>query len=195
VKETDQPATRQLDLCYAYKSGGHFGAYRAADDFGISAQLPYFFEPIFSTAFSMQAQHRNGFRLMRSMMQRLDPRIAAMETTRGGPATPMRLSTLHKYAPYYALLARKGVNKLSAKATGEPWWPFPMNYPWDESAARAAVVNQLRGSGLLDWDNLRIRALLSDNGIRRLAEGEAGSAMLGRVLTAELALAVTSTTL
>lgn len=105
-----EPSSRQLDACYAYMSAGHFGAYRAADDLDIRAQLPFFFEPVFTAAFSMSQRHRGGFRLMRTMMERLDPAAAAIKTTRGGPALPMRPSTLHRYLPYYRMLGRKGLS-------------------------------------------------------------------------------------
>lgn len=191
----DEPSTRQLDLCYAYKCGGHFGAYRAADDVVIDAQLPYYFEPVFSAAFSVHDRHRGGFRLMRQMMHRLDPAVAAIETTRGGPALPMRARTLNRYLPYYGVLMRKGLNKVTGQLGGQP--PFPLQKlssraPQD---AHVAVVEDLQRRGTLDWDRLRVRPLLSADGVRRLRTGGAGTSMLGRVLTAEMALAATDASL
>ncbi len=191
-----EPSTRQLDACYAYKAGsGHFGAYRAADDLDLTAELPFFYSPVFSDAFSVHHRHRDGFRLMRELIHRLDKDIARIPTTRGGPAVPMRASTLPKYLPYYAILGRKGVNKISHKVTGRAWWPFPVHHPWPERESNAAVVENLQDRSLLDWDDLRIRALLTTAGVERLRRGETGASMLGRVLTAELALAATGTEL
>lgn len=191
----EEPKTRQLDVCYAYKSGGHFGAYRAADDVDIAAQLPYFFEPIFTAAFSVPRRHRAGFRLMRATMERLDPAVAAVETTRGGPALPMRPRTFRQYLPYYAILGRKGVNKVTGRVLGRPAWPFPRNFHWPEREANAAAVSHLQQTGVLDWDQLRVAPLLSRTGVDRLRAGQADSAMLGRVLTAEMALAASGTEL
>jgi hypothetical protein len=189
----DEPSWRQLDVCFAYKGGGHFGAYRAADDLDIRTQLPFYFEPIFTAAFSVARRHRDGFRLMRTMMVRLDPAVAAIETTRGGPALPMRPSTLPRYLPYYRLLGRKGVNKVSAKVVGRPLMPFPHDYTWPEQESNRAATDHLRERGVLDWDALRVRPLLTDDGVDLLRRHEASSAMLGRVLTAEMALAATET--
>jgi hypothetical protein len=188
-----EPSSRQLDACYAYKSMAHFGAYRAADDLDIAAQLPFFFEPVFSAAFSVARRHRAGFRLMRTMMERLDPAVAAIETTRGGPALPMRPSTLHRYLPYYRLLGRKGLNKATGQLLGRPLMPFPHDYTWPEQESNRAATEHLRERGVLDWDALRVRPLLTDDGVDLLRRHEASSAMLGRVLTAEMALAATET--
>lgn len=189
----DEPSSRQLDACYAFKSGGHFGAYRAADDLDLTAQLPFYFEPLFTAAFSVRRRHRAGFRLMRRMMERLDPAAAALETTRGGPALPMRPSTLHRYLPYYRLLARKGLNKASGQVIGRPLMPLPHSYAWPREESDRAAVDHLRERGTLDWDHLRVRPLLSATGVDRLRRSEASAATLGRALTLEMALAATDT--
>jgi hypothetical protein len=191
----DEPASRQLDACFAYKCTGHFAAYRAADQHEIATQLPFYFEPMFSAAFSLPRHHRDGFRLMRAMMEKLDPQVAAVETTRGGPALPMRATTLHRYLPYYRLLGRKGLNKVTGRMFGRPVWPLPRTYVWPEAEANRAAVRHLVEREILDWDDLRVRDLLSDIGVRRLRNGEASSAMLGRVVTLEMALARTGTSL
>mgnify|MGYP006175249135 CR=1 FL=1 len=46
-------------------------------------------------------------------MERLDRRVAALDTTRGGPAETPRLRNAYRYSGYYMRLARKGVTKLS----------------------------------------------------------------------------------
>ena len=186
-----EPKTRRLDAVYAYKSMGHFSAYRAADDQDIVAQLPFYFEPVFSTAFSLRARHRSNFRLMRAVIHRLNPQVAALETTRGGPATPMRPSTIHRYLPLYGQLARRGYNKLTERIVGRPLWPFPTPHSRTLDDANAAVVARLRERGLLDWDGLRCRPLLSAQGVELLRTGATSADTLGRVLTVELALDAT----
>ena len=183
------PRTRVLDACYAYKSNAHFGAYRAADDPDIAAQLPYYFEPIFSAAFSMNHRVRGGMRLMREVMHRLDPEVAAIQTTRGGPAVPMRPSTATQYLPFYGILGRKGLNKVTERISGRPWFPFPVTSKWPKAEANRAALESLVGDGTVDLTDLRVRPLLSEEGARRLAAGEVSAAMLGRVLTLEMLLA------
>ena len=89
---------------------------------------------------------------MRRMMERLDPAAAALETTRGGPALPMRPSTAGRYLPYYRLLGRKGLNKVSGQVVGRPLMPLPQTFGWDESGSVRAAVAHLVDRGTLDWD-------------------------------------------
>jgi hypothetical protein len=103
-------------------------------------------------------------------------------------------------------LGRKGWNKVSERLTGRPRWPFPVVRGWPEREANLGVVRHLHETGALDWDDLRVAPLLSERGVARLRHswprhGEprpatedlpaVSSDMLGRVLTAELALAAT----
>lgn len=191
--------TTQLELMHAYKSTGHFGAYRAADLGVLETELPFHFKPIFSTAISMNHRHRNGHRLMRRMITRLNPHVAAIDTTRGGPAVPFRLQRAHRYVPYLSVIGRKGVNKLSAKLPGPSLLPPKPAFPWQE-AANSAVLTTLGGSGMLDWPQMRVGRLLDEQRLVQLVHsatlaGFHGNAMLGRILTAEMALRETDTAL
>lgn len=191
----DEPASRQLDACYAYKSSGHFGAYRAADDMELRAQLPFYWKAGFAVSFAIDRRHRTSHRLMRHMIHRLDPEIARLPTTRGGPAAPITPATFHRHLPFYLLMARKAVNKTSQLTVGRTPFPLPKQFGWPEPESNAAVVERLRRTGVLDPSELRIRPLLCDDGVRRLETLDLSGRMLGRLVTAELALARTGTEL
>jgi hypothetical protein len=105
--------TRQLDLLYAYKVMGHFGAFTAAAQAVLPTELPFYTRPVFLAAFSTQHRHRNAHRLMRRMIEHLQPGAAAVRTTKGGPAQPLRVSNLHRFLPYYARLGSKAVEKVT----------------------------------------------------------------------------------
>ncbi len=193
----DDSPYRQIDACWAVKSSGHFGAYRAADDLELCAQLPFYWKSSFSASFSVDPGHRRSHRLMREMMQLLDPEIARLRTTRGGPAVPMTPATFHRFLPYYGQLARKAVNKVSYLSSGWTPFPFPVAPPWPERESNLAAVAHLRETGVLDPADLRIRDLLSDEGMRRILSPapEMNTRVLGRILTVEMALAATGTDL
>ena len=189
--------TTQLDLLYAYKSTGHFGAYRSADDGWLTAQLPFYFRPVFETAFSTDHRHRNGHRLMRHMIERLDPAVAALPTTRGGPAQPWRVSNAHQLAPYFAQLARKAVTKVSDKTLGRPLLLKNVTFPW-ASRANASVLDRLAERGAFVPGELRSGDLYRDDALAALLEasrrpGSTQDALLGRVITVELALQAAGT--
>ena len=195
----DELNTTQLELLYAYKSTGHFGAYRSADDGVLTAELPFYAKPVLSTAISISHRHRNGHRLMRAMAAALSPEVAAIRTTRGGPALPWRPSRTLRYAPYVKVVGRKGINKVTERAFGAPLLPQRTAFPW-EPAAHGAVLAALRDRGVLDLGAMRIGPLLDRERFAALLDealqpGFRHSAMLGRVLTAELALRATGTSL
>jgi hypothetical protein len=187
--------TEQLDLLYAYKSTGHFGAYRSSDDGLLQAELPFYYRPVFEAAFSTDFRHRNGHRLMRAMTARLDPRVAALQTTRGGPAEPVRVTNAHRYWPYYAGLARRAVTKVSEKLTGRPLLLPVEGFPWAADAHRNVLVG-LGGGALLRPEQLVSADLYRPDALAQLLQastqpGFTQSALLGRILTVELALRAT----
>jgi asparagine synthase (glutamine-hydrolysing) len=193
----DELNTTQLDLLYAYKSTGHFGAYRAADDGWMTAQLPFYFRSVFETAFSTDYRHRNGHRLMRTMIKRLDPAAAALPTTRGGPAEPLRITSAHRFAPYYGQLARKAVTKVSDKVLGRPLLLKRRTFPW-AARANAATLAALAADGSFRLDSLRSADLYRPEALQALVEGSGRpgftqDALLGRIITVELALQAAGT--
>jgi hypothetical protein len=188
---SDEPNTFQLDLLYAFKSTGHFGAYRSAAAAFLDAQLPFYFKPIFTAVTSTNFRFRNNHRLQRHVIARLNQDLAAVETATGGPAEPQRLSNLHRFAPYYGRIARKAVNKVSQKAVGRP--VLPSRRPARPVGAHAAVIDHLEKTADFRYDELRLAPLLRRDAFEELVRGArdpavADATMLGRVITAELAL-------
>lgn len=194
-----EPNTTQLDVAYAYRHTGHFGAYRSVDDGEFRAELPFYYKPIISAAISTAHRHRNGHRLMRRMMEKLDAEVAAVRTTRGGPALPWRPTRAHRYLPYIGVVGRKGINKVSQRALGRTLLARNLGFGW-QAAANGAVLAAIGSGGATDPNQMRIEPLLEPARFRSfLAEslrpGFAHSAMLGRIITAEMALRATDTTL
>jgi asparagine synthetase B (glutamine-hydrolysing) len=185
--------TTQLDVLYAYKITGHFGAYASAASGAIGYELPFYFKPVFSVAFSTSHRHRTGHRLMRRMIAALDPRVAALSTADGGPAEPPRLGNLHRFTPYYRTIARKAVNKISERLLERPLLlPRAASDPV-RAGARAAFVDGLEEGGPLRAETMRSGPMFKRNALNDLlsrAEDPSlkDAAMLGRVLTVELAL-------
>ena len=189
----EEPNTTQLDVMYAYKMTGHFGAYLSADGAFLDSELPFYFRPIFSAAFSSPHAHRDNHRLMRHMMWHLDPRLASVSTTTGGPAIPWRPTNLHRFVPYYGQLAHKALNKMSQRSIGRQLLPLPPQDFYCPANARRAAMNFVARDGELRADSLRSAPLFDRRGLDALLErasapGFEETAILGRVLTVELAL-------
>ncbi len=190
---SDELNTVQGDVLYAYKSMGHFGAYAASDSAYLSAQIPFYFKDVFGAAFSTNFRYRNAHRLFRHLMHRLDPKLAAMRTSRGGPAIPQRPRNVHLFWPYYATLGRKAINKISHKTTGKTFLAAPPpTWAWEDKANNAVLDHlsreepfrhaHLRSAPL--YDAARLDAFLA----AARAPGFTETPMLGRIVTTELAL-------
>lgn len=190
---SDQLNTTQLDVLYAYKVTGHFGTYRSADGAFLDAQLPFYFKPIFTAAFSSNHRHRDNHRLMRHLIVRLDPRIASVETSTGGPAEPWRATNLHRFVPYYGQLARRALAKLAQRMPGRPLLAITSGSWYCPATARRAALEYLGGGGVPRAAELRSAALYNPVALDALFDRAAHATfsettVLGRVITTELAL-------
>ena len=132
---------------------------------------------------------------MRQMIHRLDPAVARLPTTRGGPAAPMTPATVHRFVPFYGQMARKAVDKSVHLVTGRRPFAPRAEFAWPVEETNAAVVRHLRATGVVDPADLRIAPLLSREAPERLGLLAMSDRMLGRLVTAELALARTGTSL
>jgi hypothetical protein len=185
--------TVQLDMLYAYKCTGHFGAYLSAASGVISAELPFYLKPVFNAAFSTSHRNRGAHRLMRRMIEMLDPQLASVETAKGGPAQTPRLTNLYRFAPYYRQLARKGVTKISERVLHRPLLIPSAPSEAQRAAARGAFVDTFDDGRPIRWEAMRSRPLYKRSVLDELLSraGEPGlsdAGMLSRILTLELAL-------
>jgi hypothetical protein len=190
---SDERNTTQLDVMYAYKMTGHFGAFLSADGAYLTSCLPFYFRTIFEAAFSTSHHHRGHHRLMRHMIQRLSPSLAAVETSTGGPAQPWRARNLHRFGPYYVDVARRAVAKLSHRAVGRAFLA-PRRAPNPSATrARGVLVSELRANGILGPPEMRSAPLYNRRAFVEWLEHAdqpafQDEALIGRVITVELAL-------
>ena len=187
---TGELNTFQLDMMYAYKMTGHFGTYRSSDYAYLSAELPFYLKPVFSSAVSVDYRHRSRHRLMRHAIWRLDKTIAELPTSTGGPAMPLRTTSLHRFAPYYTRIGRRAVTKLAQTTIGRPLLAPNMHSWWAPPDARRAAL-ALLGAG--SPRELRSLSLYHPGALERLfetarGESEMDAQLLGRIVTVELAL-------
>lgn len=124
---------------------------------------------------------------MQHMIEQLQPRAAAVRTTKGGPAQPMRVTNLHRFLPYYFRLASKAVEKVTGVCVYQPRAArrVPASAGFRLAALRTVVGEDAR--------LLRLRALFKPADLDRLladaGRAEAGRGRLfGRIRTVEAAL-------
>jgi asparagine synthase (glutamine-hydrolysing) len=183
------PNTTQLDVIYAYKSVGHFGAYRSAGEGVVRTDIPCYYRELFVSAFSADHRWRNNHRLQRRVIARLSPDLAALPTTRGGSAQPISVRTAHQLLPYYSSVAQRAARKLSR--LGKPALPAAMGaelvdyYRRGAAALRAENVLEARNmisAGL--YDSAKLEAFIARSAAADFDEWS----MLGRIATVELTL-------
>jgi hypothetical protein len=197
---SDELNTVKLDMLYAYKSTGHFGGYRSAAMAFLNAQLPFYSKPIFTSVTSTAFRYRNNHRLARHLIARLNPVAAAMATATGTPAEPWRLTSVHRFAPYYARLARKVVEKVSERSLGRPLFPVGTQRMEHRSEVALALLRHLEGEGGASYGDMRLQPLLDKRSYQDLvwrmrARRREDPVLFGRIVTAELALRASDTTL
>lgn len=188
--------TTQLEAMYAYKVMGHFGAYAAASADSLRVQLPYYFKPLYTSAFSVPWRYRNWHRFQRAMIARLDPAVAAVPTERGGPAEPWSVTNFHRFAPYYHRQLRGVIPKLSQRVIGRRLLAEDRRLPPLAAAGRRAVLDEAR----LDVSKLRSASLYDATALRALLAEAADPAfdrwpVVGRIVTIELSLRTADATL
>jgi Glutamine amidotransferase domain/Asparagine synthase len=177
--------TTQLDALYAYKSAGHFGAYRSAGEAFVRVEMPCYYKDLFSAAFSVHHRWRNAHRLQASIIERLNPAVAAIPTNRGAPAQALRVANAHRYAPYYVGLMRNATRKLRGRAA-------PAHAGRVADRAQRDVVRRLAAQGVLAFDSMRSAELYERAAFEQLlararAPGFDGWGMIGRIATVEMA--------
>ncbi len=184
----DEPRAVQADALYMHKSTGHFGAFASAEAARIDVLLPFYTRASFTAAFSTNPRYRFGHRFYRRLIDRLDPRIAAIPTAKGGPAQPPRLDNLTAFAPYYARLGVKGLDKAAQRLLGKSF-RRPPGLDDDAAKVRAAVVAYV-GSDVDSWRSLAVYdpARLAEMLAAASRPDFRDSVLLSRIITAELSL-------
>jgi hypothetical protein len=182
----DELNTTQLDAIYAYKSVGHFGAYRSASEAFVRSEIPCYYKRVFTAGLSANHRFRNGHRLHRAVIGLLNPSVGAVETERGGPALRMRPLNAHRFVPYYWRLGRTAARKVYRRRA-------PQQLETAAMAGYRAAVRTLRADGFFDPATMRSGELYDTSRLStfldRAEQPNSGVlGMLGRIITLELGL-------
>lgn len=186
------PNVLKLDVMQAYRSRGHYGVYQAAAGGCADQRLPYLAKNLFTDAISVSSRFRRYHRLMRRMTHDLDPRIAAVRTTYGGPAAPATLRNAHQVVRYPLRRGGRLLRKVAHRASGES--PSSASVVAIRRGAHRTLIEAMVRDGRLDIRRMRSGSLYDERSLSRLLEsvirgpGSSASALLGRIATIELAL-------
>jgi hypothetical protein len=159
------------------------------------AIAPLFFKESVNCTISIDYRWRNHSRLVRGLMEKIQPAAAGFETTAGGPALPMRLTNLPRFAPYWFAVSQQLVRKASRELLGRSLLPAARGamatYPL--ARWRRDTLNCLAPEGLLDqarmhsgrlYDRERLAAFVQEAQSDSFNQED----FLSRILTVEMAL-------
>jgi len=194
---TSWPNTVKLDCILAYKTTGHTGSHISAVMGLQRALAPLYFKDSVTGAISTHFKWRRHSRLVRLLMEKMDPTLADIETTDGGPALPMRLTNLYRFTPYWSSIGKQLIRKGSRSLLGRSLLPevgsesefasLPLNR-W-----RQTTLDYIEQDDILDHAQMHSGRLYKAehlvNFLKRARAEEFGQeTFLSRILTVEMAL-------
>ena len=149
---------------------------------------PFMFEAPMRAALSAPPALRRRDRMMRQLIERLHPALAALPMADGSPALPLRAGTLHRFGPHAATLGGKAWGRVRRKLGGAATVGAPSGGA-GEAIARLAADSEI--AALLEPAAMRTRELYAPGALDELlaaarAPGFDRPRRWGRVLTLEL---------
>lgn len=203
-KYADLPNSVQLDRIEISRDAGHGGAYLSAIA-GLSRSIaPLCFKELVNFDFSVNYlwKYPRHHSLLRAILEKENKLLANIETTTGGPAIPIRLTTLHRFGPLWKDVTNRAVEITSKKILGKEIkiWP-PLHCPgYPLPAWRAAFFNFAYAQGMLTHDKMLSAGLYKreefNQYVEQVALGqEYHGEFLDRVISIEMVMRETGTPL
>jgi hypothetical protein len=191
------PNTAKLDLIGGRVEPSLSGATISAV-LGLQRAIsPFDFKDNVSCILSVNPKWRTHSRLFRLILQRVSPILASIETADGGPASPMRLTNLQKFVPYWLGVGEKLIWGMGRNYLGKSLWKkinpgtegkaYPLAQWRRDTLAEPEVQNLLTPAKMYSanlYDLEKLQALLAEahtNSFRH-------EALLSCILTVEMAL-------
>jgi hypothetical protein len=159
--------------------------------------LPFNLKENVLRSFSLNYRWRTHSRLFRSILERIAPDLAEIDTAEGGPAVQMNLTNLNRFFPYWLNSGEKLLWRIGNKIMGKPIWNRRETgntgkaYPTEKWLKETLNVLERRSiltpgdmhSAAL-YDQTQLSSLLSSSHVGSLQK----EAILGRILGLEMAM-------
>lgn len=190
--DPDWPTTAKLDRLWLYRETAHAGAWLSLGAGIMRIMTPLFSPRIVAYAMSLDPRLRRGNRVVRHLFERLAPALAEIEVEGRGPAGPIRLRSAHRFLPSRLHRLRRMVDKAAQIALDRRLAGGPRAEGFDRVAWRRTIVDALRREGVLEPTAMATGGLYRRGPFeaflaRAAAPGFGDEALLGRVVTVELA--------
>ena len=196
-QHADWPNTVKLDLIGGRLEPALSGATISAV-LGLQRAIsPFDFKDNVSCVLSVNHKWRTHSRLFRFMLERINPVLADIETADGGPASPMRLTNLYKFVPYWLGVSEKLIWGVGCKFLGRSLWrkinPGTEGKAYPLAQWRRDTLSQLEDQTLLMPAKMHSASLYDVDILQALltqaqTDGFRHEALLSRIITVEMAL-------
>ncbi len=191
----DLPNTVKLDCILLYKDTGFTGAFVSAVMGYQRVIAPFLLRDSLTAAISTYYKWRRQGRLVRLLMEKVNPVLAGFDTTRGGPALPMRVRSLPKFIPYWSRIGSRLARRASCVLLGRDLFPQSRkkqsSYP--RAQWRRETLDCLEQGDLLDHAHMHSGRLYSPEYlveflVQARTEEFNQETLLSRIVTLEMAL-------
>jgi hypothetical protein len=191
----DSPNTVKLDCVMLYKGAGFSGPQISATMGQQRIIVPFLLKDSITFVISTHFKWRNHGRLVRLLMEKVNPVVAGFQTTRGGPALPMRATNLHRFIPYWSRLGAQLVRKASRALLGRSLLPEApsavASYPL--TRWRRDTLDCLEQDNILNHAHMHSGRLYDAEHLANFLEQARSEefsleSFLSRILTVEMAL-------
>jgi hypothetical protein len=187
--------TAKLDLIGTHLEGTVHGGAHISAVLGVQRAIaPFYFKEGMRRVISLNYRWRRYNRLFRLMLERVNPKLAGIETADGGPALPMRANNLYKFAPYWLTEGKRLLWGAGYRFLGVQLWDKARNvgssYPLDPW--RLETLAALKPQALLEPARMHSANLydpvLLPNFLQQAETAEfKHEGLLSRILTVEMA--------
>jgi asparagine synthetase B (glutamine-hydrolysing) len=193
----EHPNSVKLDVYNMSEHLTHGGAFMSTAAGIMRGLTPLSFKAPTNLALSLNYRLKlpRHQRFVRELQERLNPLVANVETTAGGPAVPMRMSNVRSFGPFWGDLLNNVSQRFSRRLLGRVITPFPKKagYPrYPLPSWRDAWLTFARLERLLDPAHMHSAALYDTAGLHTLVAqaGQQGfqyGSFLDHMITVEMA--------
>jgi hypothetical protein len=164
--------------------------------------LPFDFKDNITRIFSVNYRWRAHARMLRAILERINPALAEIETADGGPALPMRLSNSYRFIPYWLDSGEKLIWLLGNKITGKSLWQRrnagPKGQAYPNGRWLLETVSLLEEAGVLELEKMCSAEMYQAKHLRSLLDftqpySKTRDAPVSRVIAVEMALRLANT--
>ncbi len=158
---SDVPRYRQMDYIYLHMRMQRWQGRISSSTVRIWPCLsPLAFRPVLELGLRNDYRHRKNNRLMRRIIEGLNPKLARIPMTDGCPALPIRPTTLHLFLPYLTDTSRRIFNKLQRMITKTPYRPPPTS-----GADISMILKHEEGRSFVSPEDMRVTAFLNEDAL------------------------------